>query len=54
MNSHSLQGLSGTSRREEVDIPPIIASSILSKELADVCLVVMLERVKSKIGVYVA
>ena len=37
-----------------MDIPPIIASSILSKELADVCLVVMLERVKSKIGVYVA
>ena len=35
-------------------MPPIIASSILSKEFADLCLVVMLERVKSKIGEYVS
>lgn len=37
-----------------MDIPPIMASSIRSKEDADFCLSVVLEREKSKMGEWVA
>ena len=41
----------GTSRNVEVDIPPMMASSMRSKLLADFCLVRRLLREKSNIGV---
>ncbi len=41
----------GTSRRDDSEMPPMIASSIRSKEAADFCLIVVFERVKSKIFV---
>lgn len=36
-----------------MDIPPMIASSILSNADADFCLIVVLVRVKSKMGEWI-
>ena len=49
---HIAYGRLGTSRNVEVDIPPMMASSMRSKLLADFCLVRRgLSREKSNIGV---
>jgi hypothetical protein len=50
---HMAYGALGTLRNVDVDIPPMIASSIRSKLLADFCLVCRLVREKSNIGVVV-
>jgi hypothetical protein len=50
---HMAYGALGTFRNVDVDIPPMIASSIRSKLLADFCLVSRLVREKSNMGVVV-